>query len=143
MSKDGLASDSGVTDVTLSSLHVFKQNSGKLSSVTFGEEIPWEIARVFFISVDDPETRGDHAHIRCNQAFICTMGSVRIVCKDGVNEKSFTLDALQQLLIVPAGIWVNLNMEEHSSVAVLTDLPYDEHDYLRSWQEYEAFRKKS
>ena len=71
------------------------------------------------------------------------MGNVTIVCKDGANERSFKLDALEQLLSVPAGIWVNLKMTGHSSVAVLTDLPYDEHDYIRSWQQYEAFRIRS
>ena len=129
-----------VSEIELKNLDTFTRNSGKLAALQFEKEIPWEITRVFFITSELPESRGDHAHIRCNQAFVCTMGNVKILCRDGTNKKSFELTTLDRVLLVPAGIWVDLIMSERASVAVLTDLPYDESDYIRTWVDYEKLQ---
>ena len=68
------------------------------------------------------------------------MGNVKILCRDGTNKKSFELTTLDRVLLVPAGIWVDLIMSERASVAVLTDLPYDESDYIRTWVDYEKLQ---
>jgi hypothetical protein len=46
------------------------------------------------------------------------------------------LDKNEQTLLVPPGIWVTLEIEEKSSLTVLTDYAYDERDYIRDWDEY-------
>lgn len=134
------ANKAELSGIEQKNLGTFSKNSGKLATLQFGKDIPWTIARVFFITSELPELRGDHAHIRCNQAFICTLGNVKIICKDGIDEEEFELTTLDRVLLVPAGIWVNLFMSERTSIAVLTDLPYDESDYIRTWEDYEKFR---
>ena len=129
-----------VSDIELKDLATFTRNSGKLAALQFQNNIPWGITRVFFITSLLPETRGGHAHIKCNQAFFCNSGQVKIICRDGTNQSSFELTTMECVLFVPAGIWVDVVMSEQSSLTVLTDLPYDESDYINKWDEYLEFR---
>lgn len=129
-----------LSDIELIDLATFTRNSGKLAALQFQKNIPWAITRVFFITSELPESRGGHAHIQCNQAFFCNIGHVNIVCRDGTNENSFELTTMECVLLVPASIWVDVVMLEQSSLTVLTDLPYDESDYINKWDEYLKFR---
>ena len=119
---------------------VFKQNSGRLAAVEVVKNIPWLIERIFFISSVSTEHRGSHAHRVCNQFFVCISGSVLIQCRDGKNQIDFTLSDLESSLIVPSGIWVDLHMDENTSIAVITDQKYDEADYINKWDEFLKFR---
>ena len=65
---------------------------------------------------------------------------MKIICRDGTNENSFELTTMECVLLVPASIWVDVIMSEQSSITVLTDLPYDESDYINKWDEYLEFR---
>lgn len=121
-------------------LTVFKQNSGKLAALEVVKNIPWPIERIFFISSISTEHRGNHAHKECNQFFVCIAGSVLIRCHDGQNQTDFTLSELDKSLIVPAGIWVDLQMDENTAIAVITDQRYDEADYINDFDEYLIFR---
>lgn len=129
---------SRVSSIHSSKLNVFNKDSGKLSVIQSGNEIKWKIERVFFISVTDPEIRGDHAHHVSQQAFVCTAGQVDLELSDGTEEKIFQLFPLEEVVVVPPGIWVTIKMSSMSSLAVLTDQPYDASDYIHDW---EIFRK--
>ncbi len=127
-----------VSNIYSSKLNVFNKDSGKLSVIQSGNEIKWKIERVFFISVTDPEIRGDHAHHESQQAFVCTAGQVDLELSDGTEEKIFQLFPLEEVVVVPPGIWVTIKMSSMSSLTVLTDQPYDDSDYIHDW---EIFRK--
>jgi UDP-2-acetamido-3-amino-2,3-dideoxy-glucuronate N-acetyltransferase len=129
-----------LSDIVTLNLEVFQRDSGKLASLQHGQDIPWQIARVFFISTERPENRGNHAHINCQQAFVCTMGSVILTCKDGLRQKEFVLKKLNQAVIIPPGIWASISLSAHSSLSVMTNLPYDESDYIREWEDFQKFR---
>jgi dTDP-4-dehydrorhamnose 3,5-epimerase-like enzyme len=118
---------------------IFSKGSAVLTAFDL-ENIGWEIERVFFISSEFPEERGNHAHKTCKQLFVCISGKVAIMCKDGETEKEFHLAGLGNNLYVPPGIWVNLRMESNTAIAVITDQVYDELDYMRNWDEYLTFR---
>ena len=129
---------SRVSNIHSIKLNVFNKDSGKLSVIQSGNEIKWKIERVFFISVTDPEIRGEHAHHESQQAFVCTAGQVDLELSDGTEEKIFQLFPLEEVVVVPPGIWVTIKMSSMSSLTVLTDQPYDESDYIHDW---EIFRK--
>jgi len=129
-----------LSDIVMIKLEIFQRGSGKLSALQQGREIPWQIKRAFFISSEQPENRGNHAHIDCQQAFVCTMGNVLVTCKDGILEKKFVLKNLSQVLIVPPGIWTSISLSAQSSLSVMTNLPYDESDYIRGWEDFKKFR---
>ena len=129
-----------LSDIVTVDLEIFQRDSGKLAVLQHNQDIPWPIERVFFISTEQPESRGNHAHINCQQAFVCTMGNVLVTCKDGILEKKFVLKNLSQVLIVPPGIWTSISLSAQSSLSVMTNLPYDESDYIRGWEDFKKFR---
>jgi len=131
-----LAKNVKLSDITSIKLEVFKKNSGKLVALQHSKEIPWNIERVFFITTSDTEDRGDHAHVDGSQAFLCIVGSAQLVCKDGIELREFKIDPLDEVVVVPPGIWVNINLSGDSALAVMTDLPYDENDYITQWDDF-------
>ena len=124
-----------ISDVKISSSNLFSKGSGILTALS-SKNIGWKIERIFFISSELPEERGDHAHKTCKQLFVCVSGEVNIVCNDGNSEKEFQLSGLGNNLYVPPGIWVNINMSSKTSIAVITDKTYDESDYIRNWDDF-------
>ena len=124
-----------ISDVIISSSNVFSKGSGILIAFS-NENIGWNIERIFFITSELPEERGDHAHKTCKQFFVCVSGEVKILCKDGNSEKEFQLSGLGNNLYVPPGIWVNINMGSKTSIAVITDQTFDESDYIRNWDDF-------
>jgi hypothetical protein len=131
---------SDISGVEVKALNVFSREASQLSSVEFEKEIPWPIRRVFFIASQEDLERGNHAHKECIQAIICLTGEVDVYCSDGLEEKCFRLLKLSELLVVPPGIWVKLNFRPGSSITVLASQEYAEIDYIRSWEEFQAYR---
>lgn len=125
--------DTRLSNVEILKLEVFQKSSGKLVVLESGNEIPWKIERIFFISTLNSEDRGDHAHIEAHQAFVCITGSARLMCNDGTETINIEMNSIDMTVLVPPGIWVNISLSENSSLAVITDLPYDEADYIRRW----------
>ena len=134
-----LIKKSPLASMKTSSLQIFKKNSGVLASIEVETDISWSAERIFFISSELPEERGNHAHKTCKQFFVCVSGEVKILCKDGNSEKEFQLSGLGNNLYVPPGIWVNINMGSKTSIAVITDQTYDESDYIRNWDDFKIY----
>lgn len=132
---------SRVSNIQSSKLNIFKKDSGKLSVIQSGNEVEWKIERVFFISVTDPEIRGDHAHHESQQAFVCTAGQVELELSDGTEEKVFQLFPLEEVVVVPPGIWVTIRMSSMSSLTVLTDQPYEASDYIHDWEVFQNLKE--
>lgn len=124
-----------ISGVKISSSNLFSKGSGILTALS-SENIGWKIERIFFITSELPEERGDHAHKTCKQVFVCVSGEVKIVCNDGNSEKEFQLSGLGNNLYVPPGIWVSIKMGSKTSIAVITDQTYDESDYIRNWGDF-------
>jgi len=129
-----------VSDIQIASLEVFIKGTGSLAVIEKDNHIRWQIERIFFISAESAEERGDHAHKTCQQFFVCISGEVKIRCDDGDEEREFTFSGLNQTLSVPPGIWVNIEMGPGSSLGVIADQKYDESDYIRNWTEFLIFR---
>jgi hypothetical protein len=125
-----------VEDIVEGKLQTFSSAHAILTPISLVDQLPWQAVRMFFISSQDSEVRGKHAHRTCSQFFICSLGTVTLRCTDGISDKIYVLDKNEQTLLVPPGIWVTLEIEEKSSLTVLTDYAYDERDYIRDWDEY-------
>ena len=131
---------SPLSQIKTSAIATFKKNSCILGSVETVKDICWPVERIFFISSEFPEERGNHAHKTCKQLFACISGEVTIICNDGETEQVFHLAGLEKNLYVPPGIWVNIKMESKTAIAVVADQVYDESDYIRDWDDYLIFR---
>jgi dTDP-4-dehydrorhamnose 3,5-epimerase-like enzyme len=104
-----------------------------LLSIDF-PSLPFAPIRVFSVISRKGSSRGNHAHISCNQLIICISGSIAVKCDDGNNSVDFILYPGNGLL-VPCGIWASQDyLEENSIINVFCDQLYDEEDYLRSYK---------
>ena len=111
------------------------------SGLSLIEEFTFDLKRVFFLeTTSSAVTRGAHAHKVCNQALLTQGGSFSLKISDSVETKEFTSNK-NSVLLVPAGIWVEVALEPYSRLIVLCDQPFDESDYIRDWFSFREWKK--
>lgn len=130
----------GVNSVKLVELPHFFEENGDLVVMEGFVNIPFNIARVFLVRAPDGAIRGQHAHRRCSQFFVCPSGVVEVVCDDGRQSVEFVLDRPSMGLLIPPGIWAQQTyIGSHAALMVLCDRPYKAADYIRDYGEYKKF----
>lgn len=107
-------------------------------SVIEKEMLPFKIERVYYLyDVPSNSTRGGHAHIELQQCLIALSGSFDVVLDDGQQKKVVTLNRPNVGLLIPTGIWREL--ENFSSGGVCLSLVsdvYKEADYIREYSNF-------
>jgi WxcM-like, C-terminal len=118
---------------------------GNLTFVESGSHIPFDIQRVFYLyDVPGGESRGGHAHRELQQLIIAASGSFDVVVDNGTEQERFSLNRSYYGLYVPRMVWSHLENFSSGSVSlVLASLPYDEADYYRDYEEFQAVRQAS
>lgn len=135
---------SKVTDCQLIDIRRYSDSRGYLSVVENGIDIPFEIKRIYYLYMVPEVARGAHAHKELQQLLIATSGSVDVIMDDGVEKKTFHLDRPWKGLLIPSGLWRDL--ENFSGGAVLMCLAsekYDATDYIRDYEEFLAFKRQN
>ncbi len=131
-------------NVKMIPLDVHSDSYGKLTPIEGRESIPFDIQRVYYIyEVDQDVRRGFHSHKNLEQVLICVHGSVKILLKTPDEEKTVVLDNPSQGLYIGPDIW--REMYDFSCGAVLLVLAsehYDVSDYIRDYQQYDAYYQK-
>lgn len=127
-----------VDDCRLIPLARISRPEGNLTPVEGGRDVPFDIARVYYIyDVPGGESRGGHAHLQLQQLIVAAMGSFDVVVDDGERTRAFTLNRAFNGLYIPRLIWRDLLGFSSGGVClVLASLRYDAADYVR---EYDAF----
>ena len=125
-------------DARIIELRRINNPKGNLTPVESGIDIPFDIARVYYLyDVPGGENRGGHAHRRLEQFIIAAAGSFDVVLDDGTQRRSFFLNRSYYGLYVPPGLWRELENFSSGSVSlVLASSLYDESDYIR---DHDAF----
>jgi dTDP-4-dehydrorhamnose 3,5-epimerase-like enzyme len=132
----------GIADVRLIELPKHAREDGQIVVAQSGAHVPFAIARMFTLTAALGAKRGEHAHRQCLQFMICVHGSVDVTCADGREQRTFLLDRSNLALLVPPTIWNTVTARKEDSVlAVLCDRGYEEHDYIRDYAEFVAFRQ--
>ncbi len=123
-------------------LRSIAEANGTLVPITGNVEIPFAIARVFYIyGVDRGTTRGEHAHIKCQQAFVCLHGACKVTLDDGMNQLMVLLDSPSKGIFIPTSIWTSQTfLTDNALLVVFTDRPYDEADYMRNYSDFLTYR---
>jgi dTDP-4-dehydrorhamnose 3,5-epimerase-like enzyme len=123
-------------------LQAVSNDSGSLSVAETGVSVPFNIVRTFHITgMPLKGLRGRHAHRRCNQFMVCLNGAMSIRCDDGTGSRTARLVRPDRGLLVPPGIWIELQCEaEQSVLLVLCDRLYEEADYIRDWADFKTWR---
>lgn len=129
-------------DARLITLPQHVENDGVLVVAEAPVKVPFQIQRMFTIAAPAGAKRGQHAHQLCSQFIVCVSGAVDAVCDDGRERKAFSLGRPNLALLVPPGLWLEINVRQSEAVVVvLCDRPYEEHDYIKVYAEFVSFRK--
>lgn len=107
-------------------------------SVIEKDILPFEIKRVYYLyDIPSNSSRGGHAHKELKQFLIALSGSFDVVLDDGKSRISITLNRPNKGLLIPNGIWREL--ENFSAGAVCLSLVSDvyiEEDYIRDYNDF-------
>lgn len=130
-----------VNDCKIIDIRRYSDTRGYLSVVENGLDIPFDIKRIYYLYLVPEVARGAHAHKALQQLLIATSGSVEVIMDDGQNKKSFMLDRPWKGLLIPPGLWRDL--ENFSGGAVLLCLAsekYDSSDYIRDYEVFKTYK---
>ena len=119
--------------IELLNIPIFSEENGCLSVFEFKDNALWPIERVFTVIASGGDIRGEHAHIKCEQALFCIRGQVLVRYSDGQKDDGEILLRPNGtgLLISPL-IWASQEyLEDECVLMVLCSEKYDEDDYLK------------
>lgn len=128
-------------DINLISIPKIHDVRGNLSVIE-GDTIPFPLKRVYYLyDVPSGSERGGHSHINQQEVLVAISGSFDVLLNDGVNEKIVTLNRPNIGLLLPTGIWRELqNFSSGSVCLVLASDVFDEDDYIRDYNEFKSFK---
>ena len=87
-------------------------------------------------------TRGGHAHKALRQCLIALSGSFDVVLDDGAERKKVHLNKPNMGLIIPNGIWRELeNFSSGSVCLALVSEVYEEDDYIRDYDTFKLSKR--
>lgn len=131
-----------VDDARLLDLNKIHYSEGNLTVIQGGKDLPYDLRRVFYLyDVPGGESRGAHAHRQCHQFLVAAGGAFEVLLDDGVNQRTVQLNRPFYGLHIPPGIWASeQSFSSGSTCLVLASHPYDEADYINSYDEFLAWR---
>lgn len=119
--------------------NVFLQaDSRGLLGVIEENEVPFDVRRVFWISsIPQDGVRGEHAHRSCKQLIVCAKGSVHLHTEK-INGETQSIPMTQgNTYYLSPYTWLTLtNFSTDAVVIVLASEPYNENEYIRSYDEF-------
>ncbi|WP_242053287.1 WxcM-like domain-containing protein [Dysgonomonas sp. GY617] len=120
-----------------------EDSRGNLSFIEEGGQIPFKIARVYWISdVPAGQKRGSHAFKTQEEIIIALSGSFDVVLNDGKETRTYQLNRAYKALYVPAKMWRTLeNFATNSVCLVISSGAYDEVEYIRNFKKFKQFLK--
>lgn len=120
-----------------------EDSRGNLSFIEEGGQIPFKIARVYWISdVPAGQKRGSHAFKTQEEIIIALSGSFDVVLNDGKETRTYQLNRAYKALYVPAKMWRTLeNFATNSVCLVISSGAYDEGEYIRNFKKFKQFLK--
>lgn len=127
-----------VHGVALYRLPLVQDLRGNLSVGEFERSVPFFPKRYFLVfDVPSEESRGEHAHFRCEQFVICVRGRCSFVADDGKNRQEFLLDSPSLGLYMPPMTWgIQYRYSADATLLVFASEYYDKDDYIRDYAEF-------
>lgn len=109
-------------------LPTFQDPRGNLTVLQ--EEIPFKIARVYWIYGADGSSRGGHRHLKTIQALVCLSGLCTIEVVKGSQKHSFVLSDPKQCLLLEPEDWHILKPQKNAVMVVMASHVYEASDYV-------------
>ena len=126
----------------LISLPKILDNRGNLSFFESPRQLPFEIARTYWIyDVPGGETRGSHAFKEQQEFIVALSGSFDVVLHDGNEEIKFSLNRSYYGVFIPKMYWRRLeNFSTNALALIVSDKHFDEQDYIRDFEEFKLLK---
>jgi dTDP-4-dehydrorhamnose 3,5-epimerase-like enzyme len=123
---------------TIINLPKIVDKRGNLSFFEFPNQLPFEIARTYWIyDVPGGEIRGSHAFREQQEFLVALSGSFDIVLHDGKKESTYSLNRSYYGLFVPKMYWRRIeNFSTNSLALIVSDKAFDEKDYIWDFEEF-------
>lgn len=127
-----------VHGVSLMKLRHAQDLRGSLCVAELEKDIPFKVKRIFTVfDVPSAETRGAHAHKRCEQFLLCVHGNCAVVADDGRRRQEFELSDPTVGIYLPPMTWGIQYKYSHDAVLlVLASELYEDSDYIRDYSEF-------
>jgi len=111
-------------------------------SVIEKDIIPFSIKRVYYLyDVPSNAYRGGHAHKEQLELLVALSGSFEVVLNDGHKKLKIMLNKPNKGLLIPVGIWRELeNFSSGSVCLVLASDEFKESDYIRDFNSFKLFK---
>lgn len=117
---------------------------GYLVVVEGGNDIPFDIKRIFYIYGSDTSViRGQHANRESEFVLINVAGQSKVRVKDGRgNEAVFSLNRPHTGIYLPKMVWKDMyDFSEDSVLLCLASEHYNPEEYIRDYEEFVAIVK--
>ena len=117
---------------------------GNLSFIEDGSQIPFKIARTYWVyDVPGGEMRGGHAFYEQQEFIVALSGSFDVILDDGIAKKIISLNRSYYGIYIPKMMWRSLeNFSTNSLALVLADTVYNEVDYIRDYELFTQLKNK-
>lgn len=137
-----MSKSSTVYDCTIIELDKHAHETGNITVVENGKEVPFDVQRVYYLyDVPGGESRGGHAHYELKQLIVAASGSFDVQIDDGKVKRTFTLNRPYQGLLVVPGLWRELeNFSSGAVLLVLASSLYSEEDYIRDYDKFIEYK---
>lgn len=131
--KENILSNCWLTD-----LPVKGDERGRLVALEAQREIPFDIARVYYIFDSEPNApRGFHAHRNLQQYAVCVRGSLTMRLDNGREQRRVLLNRPDQALYIGSMVWREMHdLTPDCVLMVLANSLYDESDYIRDYDRF-------
>lgn len=131
-----------LSDIKLIEIPKIQDPRGNLAIIE-KDVVPFEIKRVYYLfDVPSNAYRGGHAHKNLKQVLIALSGSFDVILDDGNERKIITLNKPDRGLVIPTGIWRELeNFSSGSVCLALASDVFDESDYIRDFDEFISMKR--
>ncbi|ALM87171.1 hypothetical protein ASB57_21970 [Bordetella sp. N] len=111
---------------------------GNLTFIEGMNHLPFDIKRVYYLyDVPAGEERAGHAHYKLQQLLIAAAGSFDLVLDNGYERRTINCNRPYQGVLMKSLVWRELtNFSSGAVCLVLASMPYEESDYIRSYEEF-------
>jgi dTDP-4-dehydrorhamnose 3,5-epimerase-like enzyme len=126
-----------IADIKILQIPKIQDVRGNLSVIE-GDVIPFVMKRVYYLyDVPSGAERGGHSHKMQQEFLVALSGSFTVVLTDGKDKLAVTLNKPNEGLLIPNGIWRELeNFSSGSVCLVIASDIFEEADYIRDYNEF-------
>ena len=123
-------------------IRVVEDTRGNLGFIQ-NDILTFDFKRVYYLfDVPSSAFRGGHAHIEQQEVLIALSGSFEVVLDDGLEKKTILLNKPSVGLLIPTGIWRELqNFSSGAVCLVLASDVFEESDYIRDYLQFLETKK--